>query len=115
MNSTKVVLILVLGLALVAAVVPGCSSIIGGVAACYHDDPKACTEFTGAVYTKAMVSESCEYEVLVGGCPTEDVVGKCFLNTNGLNELVIFYYTPADSLQSAQDTCATAGGDFETP
>jgi len=113
MKWTRVGLILVLGLALFAGAVAGCF-IGGGGAACYQEDPKACTEFTGAVYTSAMVKASCDFKVR-SSCPTEDLVGTCSLNTNGPNELVIFYYSPIDDQATAQETCNAAGGDFDTP
>lgn len=111
MKWTRVGLILVLGLALFAGVVAGCF-IGGGGAACYQEDPMACTDFTGVVYTKAMVKESCDYKVR-SSCPTEDAVGTCSLNTNGPNELVIYYYAPAESQQTAEETCDAAGGNFK--
>ena len=114
MKRTQVGLSLVVVLALLAGGVAGCF-LGGGGTACYQEDPKACTEFTGEVYTKAMVKDSCEYEVRSKGCPTEDMVGKCSLNTNFPNELVIFYYSPANTQETARETCAAAGGDFQAP
>jgi hypothetical protein len=104
---------LVLAFALCAGVVAGCF-MGGGGTACYQEEPKGCTEFTGSIYSKAMVESSCEFEVR-SGCPTEDLVAKCSLNTNAPNEFVIFYYAPEHSQETAEQTCDEANGDFMTP
>ncbi len=114
MKRMRVGLALVFGFALLTGVFAGCFIGGGGGTACYQEDPKACTEFTGSIYSKAMVESSCEYKVR-SSCPTEDLVGKCSLNTNGPNEFVIFYYAPEHSLETAEQTCDEANGDFMTP
>ena len=81
--------------------------------ACGDEDSGLCTEFTGSVYTESMVKSQCEFDYLSNGCPTADVVGKCYMNKGGLNEFVVFYYLSNFTAVAGQEGCEALNGVWE--